>query len=257
MFLLLSGYGLNESYKKNGLERFWSKRFIRLWIPYAIVICILTLIDGHTFKWFILNICLFQCPFWFIKYIVIWYVIFWFVSRFTPNYRNEILLAIGISLIFLTYGVKGEQALSFPIGVILSNKKKKLEFGKIKIDSKYIFGLFFLGITFLILKQIGWYRSIESKILINFINLPIKLGIGLFLTLILNRVSLLRNNRFLIFSGLISYELYMVHIPLLGLADNDLAIALILILSSYIGSFFLYKLDNFITYKLNNSLKSL
>lgn len=33
MFLILSGYGLNESFKRNGIGSFWKKRFLRVWIP--------------------------------------------------------------------------------------------------------------------------------------------------------------------------------------------------------------------------------
>lgn len=255
MFLLLSGYGLNESYQKNGLERFWSKRFIRLWTPYAIVICILTLIDGHTFKWFVLNICFFHCPFWFIKYIIIWYVIFWFVSRFVPNYRSVILLTVGLVLIFITSGVRGEQAISFPLGVILSDRKIKLDFGEIGINSKFMLGLLVIGIVFLILKQSGWYRELTSAVLINILNIPIKLGIGLFLTLIISRVTFLRGNRFLILSGLISYELYMVHFPYRGLGGDNLTMALIIVFFSYIGSYILYMLNNVSTHYLNIAMR--
>lgn len=244
MFLVLSGYGLNESYKKNGLHKFWSKRFIRLWIPYTIVICALTLIEKHPLIWLINNITLYQCPFWFIKYIILWYLLFWVVSRFAPQYRGQIIIFLGFGLIFLTSGVRGEQALSFPLGVLLSEVKIRLEFNKHNISWTVLFGLLVLGIVLLSLKQTHWYRAIESDIVINMLNLPIKLGLGLFIIFALSKISCLYNNKFLMFTGVISYELYMVHYPFRGLAGVNLVLAILVIILSYLISYILYRIDN-------------
>lgn len=244
MFLVLSGYGLNESYKKNGLQKFWSKRFIRLWIPYAIVICALTLIEKHPLIWLFNNITLYQCPFWFIKYIILWYLLFWVVSQFVPRYRRQIIIFLGFGLLFVTSGVRGEQALSFPLGLLLSEMKMRLEFNKLNIPRVFLLGLLIIGIAFLSLKQTHWYRAIESDVLINLLNLPIKLGLGLFLIFAISKISCLYNNKFLMFTGLISYELYMVHYPFRGLAGVNLALAILVIIVSYLISYILYRLDN-------------
>ena len=44
MFLILSGYGLNESFKRNGIEGFWVKRFSRVWIPYFFAVTLVWLL---------------------------------------------------------------------------------------------------------------------------------------------------------------------------------------------------------------------
>lgn len=251
MFLVLSGYGFNESYKKNGLHKFWSKRFIRLWIPYAIVICALILIEKHPIIWLINNITLYQCPFWFIKYIILWYLLFWGVSRFARKYRIQIIIFVGFVLLFVTSGVRGEQALSFPLGVVLSEMKIRLEFNKLKIPPTVLFGLLIIGVAFLSLKQTHWYRTIESDILINLLNLPIKLGLGLFLIFTLSKISFLYNNKFLMFTGVISYELYMVHYPFRGLAGVNLPLAFLLVIVSYLLSYMLYRLDNLLSNRVN------
>ena len=46
IFLVTSGYGLMESYKRVGLENFWKKRLLRVWIPYAIVCLLLCIFKG-------------------------------------------------------------------------------------------------------------------------------------------------------------------------------------------------------------------
>lgn len=247
MFLVLSGYGLNESYKKNGLHKFWSKRFIRLWIPYAIVICAMTLIEQQPLIWLISNITLYKCPFWFVQYIILWYVLFWCVSRFLPHYRLQIILLLGVGLIFVTTGVRGEQALSFPLGVWLSNMKIRLEFNKLKIPPTVLIGLLVIGVTFLSIKQFQWYRCIESYVEFNVLNLPIKLGLGTFLIFTLSKILYIRNNKFLIFTGLISYELYMVHYPFRGLAGVNLGLAILIIIASYIVSYIVYRIDNMVS----------
>ena len=43
LFLIMSGYGLNESYLKRGLGGFWKKRFSKVYIPYIIAALILVL----------------------------------------------------------------------------------------------------------------------------------------------------------------------------------------------------------------------
>ena len=43
LFLFLSGFGLNESFKKNGLKQYWPKKLRRVWLPNAIVISTLGL----------------------------------------------------------------------------------------------------------------------------------------------------------------------------------------------------------------------
>lgn len=43
LFLILSGYGLTESYKRKKLELFWKSKFSKIWIPYAIVLTVCTI----------------------------------------------------------------------------------------------------------------------------------------------------------------------------------------------------------------------
>ena len=139
---------------------------------------------------------------------------------------------------------RGEQALSFPLGVLLSEVKIRLEFNKHNISWTVLFGLLVLGIVLLSLKQTHWYRAIESDIVINMLNLPIKLGLGLFIIFALSKISCLYNNKFLMFTGVISYELYMVHYPFRGLAGVNLVLAILVIILSYLISYILYRIDN-------------
>lgn len=72
VFLILSGFGLMESYTKYGLKDFWKKRVLRLLIPYFIwcaAYCSYLMISNKTLD-------LDEIRYWFIEYIIIWYLIF-------------------------------------------------------------------------------------------------------------------------------------------------------------------------------------
>jgi peptidoglycan/LPS O-acetylase OafA/YrhL len=45
LFLILSGYGLAESYKKNGITHFWKKKILRIWVPYFLFINTLIIVQ--------------------------------------------------------------------------------------------------------------------------------------------------------------------------------------------------------------------
>lgn len=56
LFLFLSGFGCNESYKHKGLDGFWWKKVKRVLLPYALVI---TLVYVFKQKWVLIDtICL-------------------------------------------------------------------------------------------------------------------------------------------------------------------------------------------------------
>lgn len=45
IFLLLSGYGLESSYQKKGLNGYWKNRIFKVWVPYEVVILIVLLVE--------------------------------------------------------------------------------------------------------------------------------------------------------------------------------------------------------------------
>ena len=46
LFLILSGYGIELSVKKNGLNKFWIKRFFRVLVPYILTEFIFFIVQG-------------------------------------------------------------------------------------------------------------------------------------------------------------------------------------------------------------------
>lgn len=89
IFLILSGYGLEKSYINNGLQKFWNKKLIKVFIPFWIV----ELVGGiltHDFdiKGYILDV-LFLKPGtaygWYMGYLFICYSLFYVYKLLIDN----------------------------------------------------------------------------------------------------------------------------------------------------------------------------
>lgn len=67
LFLILSGYGIELSVKKNGLNKFWIKRFFRVLVPYILTEFIFFIVQGKdlSFTDVIMDFSLLKpCPLW-------------------------------------------------------------------------------------------------------------------------------------------------------------------------------------------------
>lgn len=77
IFLFISGFGLNESFKKNGLSGFWHKKISRVMIPYWITLVIISILYWHNFhlREFLFDIFGIKTSYWYIGFILRWYII--------------------------------------------------------------------------------------------------------------------------------------------------------------------------------------
>ena len=96
LFLFISGYGLVMSYNKNGLNNFFKKRFINVFIPYVAITTIwiiFDLIKGkiYSLKTYVLLLIGFDYnrtideTMWYISIILLWYIIFYIIFKCTNN----------------------------------------------------------------------------------------------------------------------------------------------------------------------------
>ena len=257
VFLVLSGYGVFLSTEKKGLNNFFSKRVIRVYIPFLLAMISKILI----FDYFILNkkggvgislINIFLAPstldmnMWFIVYILFWYCITYLV--FSLNKLNK----SRISYLFLTGILVGisqapdtwvDNSLSFPFGCwIAANSKiiiEKLEYlvegRKPSLSSIFIYmkkqlnhyiETFTLYLSFGIVGLHLWvwmkYPTPSTKLYSYIGNVFAHYVIGIFFTIfIIGLIILLGKFRirsiFLNFLGENSFELYLVHGTLLSL----------------------------------------
>ena len=119
IFLILSGYGLMESFKQHGLDGFWRKRLARGLVPYLIfllVYCAYRMVANGEFP-------IFNLRYWFVEYIVIWYVLFYFIMKYCLKCRWLLLSIAAITIFLLMPCLQAQQSLCFMAGILISEKK--------------------------------------------------------------------------------------------------------------------------------------
>lgn len=246
MFLITSGYGLNESYKNSGLKDFWKKRLGRMYLPYVIVVIIYAIVQQWDIEKIALNLSCYHSPYWFVTYIVECYIIFWVVSRLLPRYRIPVFGLVSIVSLFVMPELQAEQALSFVCGVLLSDRKEKV-FALLDEKRAYVivcFVLLAIGIFFLGIKQLPWVRENFNAWQMNVIQLLVKFPIGLFLLFVIKRFKQVITNPFVHLGGVISYELYLVHFPFYVMIGTRLWPAWVLIAMSFAVGYGFYQVNN-------------
>lgn len=252
IFLIISGYGLNESYKRSGLRCFWKKRLGRVYLPYFIVVLLYAIVHQWGIKKCLLNFSCINSPYWFITYIVECYIVFWLITYFIPKCRNVILVIVSVLTIFFMQELQAEQALSFVSGVLLSaHKNRVFKILAIKKAHYIICSVFLLiGLAFLLFKQIPFVRGEASVTQMNIIQCLIKYSLGIFILLVINNVKVILRNPLVYFAGLISYELYLVHFPFYLLVREKLWPALLLFVASFIVAYIFFNLNNWVHKKI-------
>ena len=254
LFLICSGYGLEISYEKNGLEYFWKKRLLGVFIPFWVIEFIGLFVTGR------FNIGKYLMDFvfikpatnygWFMGYIVVCYLIFYIVKRFIEDSRMQAMALIGAftvwfvleSVFFINPDIpflRARQMLSFPCGVLLAMMKGKVQNVLTKKNSILILiggiagGGIFMAITQLhIVKEMPY---LASNILSLLTCLPMAVGILAFG----KAFCQLFENKMLMSVGTISYEIYLVHAFVLNHIKPSVINILILIVITYVLAYIL------------------
>lgn len=250
MFLILSGYGLNESYKNGGGGRFWVKRFQKVWIPYFILISIIAIIGRWSLQDYIVDVALLQTSYWYIGYIFGCYLVFWISSVMFSKYRILIMIVCALSTIFLLKGVEGEQGLSFIGGVLLSEKGKQfLTHNKTKMRA--VLACILIGVIFLAAKQMAWYREIEAqqvcllnRHIVNVINIIAKFPIAMALIEGFAWFTRMMSSKIILLIGTISYELYLIHMIFIHSISGQVKVAVAVVIGSILMSILFNKINN-------------
>jgi peptidoglycan/LPS O-acetylase OafA/YrhL len=244
VFLILSGYGLSESFKKKGLKDFWKKKIVSILIPWAILysVCFFKITNFNLLH-YLGEITLFKTGCWYLQYLFLWYIIF-FITHLNQkiySYRWYIILVSSLLSFFFGGDLQAEQSLSFPIGLLISEYKDSSN------NKQYIYLSIILAILSLTLKQIPVIRtSFDNELIFHPIQLILKLSLAIFIILSVQRNKFLMNNKFLSFSGKISFELYLIHLfftprILKNIHEANLyAYIILFFICSYIASYLFY-----------------
>ena len=227
LFLILSGYGLEESFRKNGLDNYWPKRLDKVLLPTAFFIFAYNFIfpflspDGNFTPDSVIHKCLNELlyvkpTFWFIFFILKCYVIYWIGTRFMGE-RLRLLFFVACALISLNIKapsahLEAEQSFSFLAGVMLSMNKHKVESLTKKEMMRWMLLLLFIGLMFLCLKSIPTFHSLKGRIAYNYFLCPFRLSVGLAFIPLLSLLGLAKYSLMRV-AGKYSLEIYVAHIP--------------------------------------------
>lgn len=231
---------MNHSSKKALGGGYWKHKIIRVLIPYFLV-CILSvtfdLLTGTT---------VIIPYYWYLDFIFLWYVVFYAVIKI-PNLYDHRYLVLGIVSIsvfiigcVLNNGLRAEQAISFLLGVWLSDNYEKI---KSKVTSTYVIAAFLiLSIALLSCKQIPTVRMLEDSVVWQGIQLVMKVSAAISIIALIYRIKVMFINGTIYFVGSISYELYLVHFQILGLLNNGIIGIIAFATISLLGSWTIFKL---------------
>lgn len=249
VFLIVSGYGINESIKRSGFKNYWVKRIIKVWMPYVLAVFTVLAMTGkvNSFSYCMKSILFIERPYWFIPYIFQCYLAYWVIYRHFHQSRGLIwVILIILSIIFLPE-IQAEQSFSFYLGVLLSEKGVKIKEQireKEKLLPFIVIVLLSIGVLFLGIKQTPYVRSLQDSVYFVFVQILIKGAPALAIILLPYALkSHIVYNRTLNAIGIISYELYLVHFPLFDLIKNSYLNLMIFGLMSFVCSYALYKIN--------------
>lgn len=214
LFLICSGFGLNESSKKKcGTWQYWYKRFITVIVPYSIFE-VITYWSQHQVNIINLALDLFciksQYQFgWYLSYLMLWYLIFYLLAKFEllKKYRLRLMSIISCVIFIFARPLIAEQAISFLIGIYISEKKNVIE-GHVTWKNGLLF--FVCGVCALAFKQIPFFRE-SPKLIYKFLQLTIKLSCAIAAIVISYLLCKKINMKIFLWLGRISFELYLVH----------------------------------------------
>lgn len=229
LFIIFSGYGLELSVEKNGLNDYWKKRILHVMLPFWIAEAIGLLATGRlTFRTYMLD-CMFIIPAtgpgWFMQYIIICYLLFYLVAltvqRINPKEPKQLKkqLLYGAFLIWFVIDslyfarpsmpfLRARQMLCFPFGISIAGDQEKIENVICRPVSAFLGGI--IGFLFMGITQIPYIK--ESPYLFqNVLSLFTVFPLAIAVLSITKRHSWLLNNLVLKQIGLVSFEIYLVH----------------------------------------------
>ncbi len=191
IFLILSGYGIDQTCDRKGFGGYWVKRLRRVWVPYAlaslyhIIANQITDPKGILFSIVGLDLnlgYLADKTMWYISYILLWYLAYYIIARLSSligkPYLRQLVKCAGLlaaaygfrALCVLGFWRAGSLAwlyqFAFPLGVILS------ESGRLKIRKTVCTGIWlilFLISTLYTLRAYANEYSLKSAMAMGFL----------------------------------------------------------------------------------------
>lgn len=229
LFLILSGYGIFQSYKKNNNAAYFSKKIQKIYLPYLLVTIVVLLHyiyisnfnpDKTTILVSLLGLdfnCLYDKTMWYISFIFLQYTVF-FIScnisrKLCKKTENVDHMIIAINFIFsvILYNISQNYLIwgqwtgaflycyAFSIGLLIS-KLSSIKINKIIKDTIFNFIIFVIAIILLCL-----YNNISN----DFQYLIYANALPILLVLLHEFKSIKGKHTIINFIGKYSYDIYL------------------------------------------------
>lgn len=261
IFLFLSGYGIAKSYEKIGLNRFWIKRLSRVYIPFVIINFITLILYNIVLKKnysyrdvleYIIGIRLIDPILWYVKAILFLYLCFYILIKYMKkNNAIKVLLCISIFYPIVCYFINlGSEwytaSFSFFIGIVMVFYKSRID--RI-ILPRYKYYLILASCLFIIFSSGNIFFNKVYSLKVVFCYFSSILFTCLVL-LIIYKIKL--SNKPVLFIGVISYEIYLIHMKVYNIlfinsTSNGIILYLIIII---LLSFIFNKLNSMVNRRI-------
>lgn len=236
IFLILSGYGINESYRQHGLKEYWTKRWGGVWLPTLLMLCAYNLLSPEgSLRRAVLEATFIEPTYWFVFCVTGWYVVYWLSRRWLGRWFWMPLALFALwSLNVKTSALHlaAEQALCFPLGVWISCRRKRLE----GLSGRQLTGIallcFAIGLFFGGLKMIPAIHAYKGTVAYHYLQMPFRLTWGISFAILLTAMRRWTDCRAVQWAGRHSLEIYIAHIPFIGLIEDVPTLLLVLGLSA-------------------------
>lgn len=224
IFLILSGYGINESYRQHDLQDYWTKRWRSVWFPTLLMLTGYNLMSSEGSLQNAVQEMLYVEPtYWFVFCVTGWYVVYWLARRCTGRFF-WLPLALFALFSLNTQSPAGhleaEQALCFPLGVWLSCKRERLQGVSHQQLVRVALLCFAVGLFFAGLKMIPAVHAYKGTVLYHYLQMPFRLTWGVSFAILFTTLARWMDNRVVQWAGRHSLEIYIAHIPFIGLIQD-------------------------------------
>ena len=220
VFLILSGYGINESFRRHGLKGYWHKRLNKVIVPTIVFMSGFDLLAPHIgFHTWWNELTYSQPTYWFVFHIAKCYAAYWVARHCCGRYWLWALAAWGVYSLnhcFCGMHLESEQCFSFLAGVLFSEYGTTISRLSRRGKRISLIVLFVIGLGFFAAKSLPELHQYIGTVAYNYLLFPFRLSWGVVATFVMASWPIERS-RVLAFCGRRSLEIYIAHMPLLPL----------------------------------------
>lgn len=181
LFLILSGFGLVQSYLHSGLSNFFSKRLSKVIIPYAVITIIWLISFGHQYiidaEYYKLTMLVLGMDLsssldpsmWYISFLIVWYIAFYLIFSANLLIQTKIISLFLFSVVIYKnagiFPMPAGAALyvtAFPIGATISAVYNSVK--EFKADKKILLAVFSLLSILSLLASVYFYGRISLSV---------------------------------------------------------------------------------------------